>query len=95
MAIEIEILESKKEIISGIPEFVAVTPIEGVIFYYSLDGQEPDLESLLADGNIEMPTDGRSVMLRVVGFSIDETLGGLVPITELFEEVWKVPLQPI
>lgn len=84
MAIEIEILESKKEIISGIPEFVVVTPVEGVIFYYSLDGQEPDLESLLADGNIEMPTDGRSVMLRIVGFSIDEDVGGLVPTTELF-----------
>jgi len=84
MAIEIEILESKTEIISGIPEFISITPIDGVVFYYSLDGQDPSLDSLLADGSINMPTDGRSVMLRVVGFSMDENVGGLIPATELF-----------
>ena len=66
MAIEIEILESKTSYIwysriyihNSIDEFV----------FYSLDGQDPSLDSLLADGSINMPTDGRSVMLGLLDF---------------------------
>ena len=84
MAIIIEILESKNEIISGIPETVSIIPIDNVLFYYSLDGEDPGLESLLGDELIYLPTNVASIELRVIGFSNDIELGVMIPVTEVF-----------
>ena len=89
MAIIIEILESKNEVISGIPETVSIVPVDNISFYYSLDGEDPGPESLLADEIIYLPTDGSSVEIRVLGFMFDAELGVMLPATDLFGKVYR------
>lgn len=89
MAIIIEILESKNEVISGIPETVSIVPVDNISFYYSLDGEDPGPESLLADEIIYLPTDGSSVEIRVLGFMLDAELGVMLPATDLFGKVYR------
>lgn len=84
MAIEIEILESSKELLSGIPESLSIVSIDNIVFYYTLDGEDPSLDSLVADEVIYMPTGGASVELKVIGFREDEDTGELVQVTDIF-----------
>ena len=88
MSISIEILESENQIISGVPETVSIVPIDNIVLYYSLDGEDPDSESLLVDGPINMPTDGISVELRVVGLKLDPESGELVVATDIFGKTY-------
>ena len=84
MSIEIEILESSTELLAGIPESISIVPIDNIVFYYTLDGDDPSADSLVADGIIYMPTGGSSVELRVAGFRRDEHTGDLVQVTSIF-----------
>ena len=84
MSFSIEIIESKNQIISGIPESFEIIDQDSVIFYYTLDGTDPDQNSIPANGKIELPTIGGLVELKVVGVKIDDESGEFVEYSDIF-----------
>lgn len=84
MSFSIEIIESEKQIISGIPESFEIIDQDSVIFYYTLDGTDPDENSIPAYGKIEMPTISGLIELKVVGVRIDEQSGEVIEYSDIF-----------
>lgn len=66
------------EIISGIPEFVAITTNSPAMIFYTLDGSLPTVFSLSYIEPIEMPTNAGQVILSAVAYYLDG-YGNLVP----------------
>ena len=62
--ITISIVESPLHLLAGIPSNVTLDTNTPATIFYSLDGTEPTVDSFVAVGPIEMPTDSAYVVLR-------------------------------
>jgi hypothetical protein len=65
--------ESTVEYISGFPEYVSFSTSNPATVYYTLDGTDPDESSLIAVGNVYLPTSGSTFTLKAVAISIDDS----------------------
>jgi hypothetical protein len=65
--------ESTVEYVSGFPEYVSFSTSKPATVYYTLDGTDPDEESLIAVGNIYLPTSGSSFTLKAIAISSDDS----------------------
>lgn len=63
--ISISITESTQQIISGVPKNVSVTVSIPSTIFYTLDGTDPDLNSSVYIGPINLPTNNSSVTLKI------------------------------
>lgn len=68
MSILISLTESLEELISGIPKWVEISSSEPSIIYFTLDGSEPDENSLVFSERIYLPTSQNSVTLKYKAF---------------------------
>ena len=68
MGLLIEATASTNQVISGIPEYVDLSSNHSSIYFYTLDGTDPDDSSLIATDRIYLPTNGREVTLKVIAF---------------------------
>lgn len=73
MGLLIEATPSENQVISGIPEYVDFSSNHPAIYFYTLDGSEPNDESLMSIDRIYLPTMGRAVTLKVVAFYQETT----------------------
>ena len=64
---------SSIELISGIPEYVPFSTSSPATVYYTLDGTQPTSESLIASGNVYLPTTGRVVEIRAIAISSSDS----------------------
>jgi hypothetical protein len=62
--ITITITESPLQLLAGIPSNVTLDTNLPATIFYTLDGSEPTVESFVAVGPIDMPTNSGSVILR-------------------------------
>lgn len=69
--ITISVTESPLQLLAGIPSNVTLDTNVPATIFYTLDGSEPTVESFVAVGPIEMPTNSGSVTLRA--FATDGT----------------------
>jgi hypothetical protein len=67
--IELTLLQSEKEVLSGIPEYIEFETSEVSDVYYTLDGTVPSDSSFLADGRVYMPTTLGSVTVKAIAIS--------------------------
>ncbi len=65
MVISISATPSDRQLIAGIPEYVYLTANIPSIIFYTLDGTDPTLESLVYSDGIRMPTYSSNVILKV------------------------------
>ena len=75
MGILVEVTPSDNQLISGIPDYIDLWSNRTVLFFYTLDGTDPDLDSLVATDRIYLPTSGISVTLKIIAY--DEHDGDL------------------
>ena len=68
MGFLLEVTASKNQLISGIPEYVDIESSRTALYFYTLDGTDPDLDSLIAVDRIYLPTSGNSVTLKVIAY---------------------------
>jgi hypothetical protein len=64
MVIAISILESPLQLLAGIPSNVTLNTNVPATIFYTLDGSEPTVGSLVAVGPITMPTNSADVVLK-------------------------------
>ncbi len=67
--IELTLSQSSKEIIDGIPEYIELTSSVDSDIYYTLDGTMPSASSLLADGEIYLPTGVGTVTIKAIAIT--------------------------
>ncbi len=63
--ISLEITESNDQIVSGIPRLVSITSNISSIIFYTLDGTDPDINSIMYVSPIQMPTNISPLTLKV------------------------------
>jgi hypothetical protein len=61
--------ESEIEFVADIPSYVALAADTPATIYYTLDGTTPDLNSLIAVGNVLLPSLSRTVTLKALAIS--------------------------
>ena len=64
--------ESSEEYISGFPKYLTFSVSKPATVYYTLDGTTPDEDSLIAVGNVYLPTSGSSISVKAVAISSDD-----------------------
>ena len=65
----LSVTESDSQLISGIPEYVEFdTNIPATVFY-TLDGEDPDDDSIIASGSVYLPTTSASVTVKAIAVS--------------------------
>jgi len=65
--------ESGTEYVSGFPEYLTFGSSKPATIFYTLDGTTPDISSLIAVGNVYLPTSGSTVTLKAIAISSDDT----------------------
>ena len=65
--------ESGTEYISGFPEYVLFSTSKPATVYYTLDNSTPNINSLIAVGNVYLPTSGSAVVIKAIAISVDDT----------------------
>jgi hypothetical protein len=65
--------ESDTEYISGFPEYITFSTNDPSTIYYTLDKTTPDEDSLIAVGNVYLPTSGSTVTIKAIAISVDDT----------------------
>jgi hypothetical protein len=73
MMIVLTLEESDIEYISGFPEYITFSANDPATIYYTLDGSTPDVNSLIAVGNVYLPTSGSTVTIKSIAISVDDT----------------------
>jgi hypothetical protein len=63
---------SENELLSGIPEYVSLVTNQPATIFYTLDNTEPNVDSLIATGDVFLPTSGSSVILRAKAITMSE-----------------------
>ena len=71
------LLESEEQIISGIPEYIEFETDVASNVFYTLDGTEPTIESLIALGKVYLPTSGLTLTLKAIALSASDSSGVL------------------
>lgn len=71
-------VKSQNELISGIPEYVTLQVSQPATIFYTLDNTPPNIDSLIATGNVFLPTAGSSVVLRAKAINMAEESDELV-----------------
>ena len=88
MAITLTIVESSKQIIAGIPESIVISSSIPAVYFYTLDGQDPTVESNTMDGSVlYLPTDKTSFTLKVLAISGSES-------SDIFEDLYSASFGP-
>lgn len=64
--ISVSITESDEQIVSGIPKTVSVTTNVPSTIFYTLDGTDPNLFSVIYTGPIALPKNSLSIVLKVL-----------------------------
>ena len=64
---------SERNLVDGVPEYVTFETSSPATVYYTLDGSQPDSSSLIASGNVYLPTSGRTVEIRAVAISASDS----------------------
>lgn len=67
--IELTLIESTNQIISGIPEYLEFETDVPANIFYTLDGTDPTIESLIALGKVHLPTSGLSITIKAIAIS--------------------------
>jgi len=65
--------ESDVEYISGFPEYITFSTSKPATVFYTLDDSTPDINSLIAVGDIYLPTIGTTVTIKAIAISPDDT----------------------
>jgi len=65
--------ESGEEYISGFPKYITFSSNKPSTIYYTLDGSTPDEDSVIAVGNVYLPTSGSSVTIKAIAISSDDS----------------------
>ena len=68
MGFLVEVTASENQLISGIPEYVDIQSSRTALYFYTLDGTDPNLDSLIAVDRIYLPTSGSSVTLKLIAY---------------------------
>jgi len=63
--ITISVTPSERQLVSGIPQFVAIATNIAAIIFYTLDGTDPSEASSVYTDQIEMPRDVSAITLKV------------------------------
>jgi hypothetical protein len=71
--ISLTIAESEVEFISGIPSYITFSTDVPSTVYYTLDGETPGVNSLIAVGKVYMPTSSRGLTLKAIAISPTDT----------------------
>ena len=71
--IELSLLESTRQAVSGIPEYIEFESDVPSNIFYTLDESTPDSSSLIALGNIYLPTNLGSVTVKAVAISSNDS----------------------
>lgn len=88
MAITLTIIESTNQIIAGIPESITISSSIPAVFFYTLDGEDPTVDSLTIDGSILfLPTTKTNFTLKVVAISGLES-------SAIFEDTYTASFGP-
>ena len=69
--IVLTLLESEEQIISGIPEYIEFETDVPANIFYTLDGTDPTIESLIALGKVYLPTSGLTLTVKAIALSAD------------------------
>jgi len=64
--ITITIVESSRQIVSGIPQNVTLESSVPATIFFTLDGSDPDMNSEIAVGPIAIPTNKSSAILKIL-----------------------------
>jgi hypothetical protein len=64
--ISISIIESTQQIISGVPRSISLSSNIPATIFYTLNGLDPDINSLVYTGVINLPTNNSSVTLKIL-----------------------------
>ena len=79
--IVLTLLESEEQIISGIPEYIEFETDVPANIFYTLDGTDPTIESLIALGKVYLPTSGLTLTVKAIALSAD---GSSEVLTQLY-----------
>lgn len=71
--IELTLLESTNQIISGIPEYLEFETDVPANIFYTLDGTDPTTGSLIALGKVYLPTSGLSITVKAIAISAGDS----------------------
>mgnify|MGYP003953315559 CR=1 FL=1 len=71
--IVLTLTESDVEYVSGFPEYVTFSTSKPATVYYTLDGETPDEDSLIAVDEVYLPTSGSSVTIKAIAISSGDT----------------------
>ena len=64
---------SERNLVDGVPEYVSFETSSPATVYYTLDGSQPNSSSLIASGNVYLPTSGRTVEIRAIAISSSDS----------------------
>lgn len=88
--INLTIEKSQIELVSGFPEYIIFkTDIPSTVFY-TLDGTTPDVDSLVAEGRVYLPTNQGTVILTAVAISDDDNSDLLIEEFSTIMQITKV-----
>ena len=65
----IEVIESENELLDGFPEFVEFKTENPATIYYTLDGSDPNEDSLIAVSKVFLPTLAGTLVVKAVAIS--------------------------
>jgi hypothetical protein len=71
--IVLTLTESDVEYISGFPEYVTFSTSKPATVYYTLDGEIPDENSLIAVDEVYLPTTGSTATIKAIAISSSDT----------------------
>ena len=78
----LSISESDSQLISGIPEYIEFDTNVPATVFYTLDGEDPDTDSIIASGSIYLPTTSASVTVKAIAIAGSKS-------SAIFEEVYS------
>ena len=81
MSIILEITESDEQMIYGIPYYITVSTNVPSNVFYTLDGSDPDVESLLVVDEVYLPSNSTSITFKAKAISSDDE-------SEIFSETY-------
>lgn len=88
MAITLTIVESTKQIIAGIPESITISSSIPAVYFYTLNGEDPTIDSDTISGSIfYLPTDKTNFTLKILAISGSES-------SDIFEEIYTSSFSP-